>query len=197
MCGPWTETRTEQEQQNEMDISIEERKFSFRSEYDISTPDSSYYAQKAFFSLGAKLQLQAEGGRVLAIIRGRFPFFTRYDFEFSNGSFYKYRCEKFWKGVFVCEGQGESYRLYQHKGRRWSIFQNDRQIAAFTKNRVTIGKGNEYDIRMNANADVLIVICLTLTLNTSENDDDNATVTIDFGNIGPEDRPFDESWEPT
>jgi hypothetical protein len=180
-----------------VDISIQERKFSFRSEYDISTPDANYYAQRAFFSFGAKLQLQAEGGRTLVLIRGRFPFFTRYDFEFSDGRFYRYRCEKFWKRVFVCEGQGETLRLYQHRGCRWSIFQNDRQIAAFTKNRITIGKGNEYDVRMNADADVLVVICLTLTLNTAENDDDNATVTIDLGNIGPADRPFDESWQPT
>jgi len=100
--------------------------------------------------------------------------------------------------VFLyAKARGETFRLYQHKGRRWSIFQNDLQIAAFTKNSITIGKGNEYDLRMNSNADVLVVICLTLTLNTSENDDDNATVTIDLGNIGPEDRPFDESWEPS
>jgi hypothetical protein len=33
-------------------------------------------------------------------------------------------------------------------------------------------------------------------VNTADNDDNQATINIDFGNIGPEDRPFDQSWEP-
>jgi uncharacterized protein YxjI len=180
-----------------MDVSIQERKFSFRSEYDISSPGIRYYAQKAFFSFNSKLQLRTEGGEIKAAIRRRFPFLLRYDFELSEGRLYRFRCEKFWKGVFLCEGAGGCFRLYQHKGRKWSIFQNDRQIAAFTKNRLVIGKGNSYEIRMNADADAVVVICLTLTVNTAEHDDDNATVTIDLGNIGPEDRPFNESWEPS
>jgi hypothetical protein len=37
---------------------------------------------------------------------------------------------------------------------------------------------------------------MVLTMNMLEKGDDTASVTIDFGNIGPEERPFDESWEP-
>jgi hypothetical protein len=49
---------------------------------------------------------------------------------------------------------------------------------------------------MDADADLTIVLCLVLTVNSSENDDNKSSVTFDFGNIGPEDRPFDKSWEP-
>ncbi len=86
--------------------------------------------------------------------------------------------------------------MYKHKGLNYSVFQNGVQIAAFTKNRFVVGRGNEYDVRINANADVLVVICMVLTLNTEEDDDDHETVTVDLGNIGPEERPFDRSWEP-
>lgn len=34
------------------------------------------------------------------------------------------------------------------------------------------------------------------TLDLLNSDPDQAIVTFDFGNIGPEDRPFNESWEP-
>jgi hypothetical protein len=101
-----------------------------------------------------------------------------------------------WKRVFVCEGNQECFRLYEHKGLKYSIFKNDRQIAAFVKNRIVIGRGNKYEIRVDADADLILVLCLALTVNSAENDDKDASVTFDFGNIGPEDRPFDASWKP-
>ena len=96
----------------------------------------------------------------------------------------------------ACEGNEERFRLFEHKGLNYSIFQDNRQVAAFTKNRISIGKGNSYDVRVDRNANVLVLICTVLTVNTAEQDDNTATVTFDFGNIGPEERPFDESWEP-
>ena len=87
--------------------------------------------------------------------------------------------------------------MYVHKGLKYSIFQDDRQIAAFSRNSLVIGKGNQYDIRINDDANELVVICMVLTVNTTSNDDNKETVSYDFGNIGMEDRPFDTSWEPS
>jgi len=39
---------------------------------------------------------------------------------------------------------------------------------------------------MNDDADLPLVISMVLTVNTAENDSDKATVTVDLGNIGPE-----------
>ena len=121
-----------------------------------------------------------------------------YDFQFSNGrKDGHFWCEKLWKRVFACEGNEEEFRLYEHKkGLNYSTFQNNHQIAAFTKNRFVIGKGNRYDVRVERKANIEVVICMVLTVNTSENDNDHTTVTIDVGNIGPEGKPFDSSWEP-
>ncbi len=41
------------------------------------------------------------------------------------------------------------------------------------------------------------MIYLALSVDASENQDDTASVTFDFGNIGPEARPFDRSREPS
>ena len=180
-----------------MNISIRERKFSFTSEYDISAPGCNYYARKSILSFNDKLQLRTEGGRELARIKGFFsPLRSRHEFNLSDGRTYRFRCEELWKRVFVCEGGEERFRLYEHRGLKYSIFRNDRQIAAFVKNRVVIGTGNRYEIRMDADADLVIVLCLVLTINCSESDAKDSSITVDFGNIGPEGRRFDESWEP-
>jgi len=181
-----------------MNITVQEHEFSIRSEYEISTPGCIYFAQKNFFSFRDKITLRGPRGQELARINSRFSFFRcRYDFELSEGKIYLFWREKFWKGVFVCESADETFRLYEHKGLNYSVFQNNRQIAAFNKNRIKIGKGDRYEIRMNDDANLIIVICLALTVDASENEDDAATVTFDFGNIGPEDRPCDKSWEPS
>jgi uncharacterized protein YxjI len=181
-----------------MNVAIEQRKFSLRSEYDILTPGCTYYAEKKFFSFQDKIRLLAPDERVLARVSGRFSWFrSKHDIELSDGSVYQFWCEKIWKGVFVCTNGKESYRLYQHKGCNYSIFQNDSQVAAFTKNRVKIGKGDQYEIRVNDDTNVILVICLVLTIDAEEYEDDNASVTFDLGSIGPEDRPFDKSWQPS
>ena len=69
--------------------------------------------------------------------------------------------------------------------------------AAFTKNKIAIGKGNHYDIQMDDDANLVIVLCLVLTIDCSENSDNSPGVNVDLGNIGPEEKPFDRSWEPS
>jgi len=133
-----------------MNLIVSERSLSLRSEYDIDFPGGQWFARQAFFSFRDKVQLQSENGNILARINGRFFSVLRslHDFQLADGRLYHFRCEKFWRGVFVCEREGECYRLYQHKGLRFSIFLGEQQIAAFTKNRVVVGKGHQYDIRM-------------------------------------------------
>jgi hypothetical protein len=183
-----------------MDVTIHERTVSFTAEYDINAPGIELYARKAIFSLTGKIELSRAESGLVATLEGHFsPIHNRWDFHFADGRNYSYSCEKVWKGTYVCEGgAGESYHLYQHHGLRFSVFRDDSQIAAFAKNRLVLGNGNRYDIQMNNDADVSVVVSMILALNTSDGDDNNNnTVTFDFGNVGPEDRKFDESWEPT
>jgi len=180
-----------------LNITVQQNEFSLRSEYEISTAGCIYTAQEKFLSWHDKITLMKPRGEVLARIKSRFPFLgSRYDFELSDGKVYRFWCEKLWKRVFACDGNNERYRHYEHKGLNYSVFQDDNQIAAFSKNRYKIGKGDQYEIRMNDDANFVIIVCLALTVDSSEYDDDTASFTVDVGNIGPEDRPFDESWEP-
>jgi uncharacterized protein YxjI len=124
-------------------------------------------------------------------------FRSRYDFELADGLVYRFRQEKLWTGVYACEGANARYVLYEHKRLNYSVFQNDSQIAAFSKNSLKIANGDRYEIRINDDANIIIVICLALAIDASENENDSATVTYDFGQIGPEARPFDKSWQPS
>lgn len=181
-----------------MNITVQRRAFSFRSEYEIETPSCIYFAQKKFFSLAARIKLFAPRDHLVATIRGQFlSFHSKYEFELTDSKTYHFECNKLWKGVFVCWSGDESFRLYRHKSLNYSIFSKDVQVAAFSKNRIVVGGGECYEIRMNEDANLIVVVCMVLAIDSSESEDDTATVTFDFGNIGPEDRPFDPSWEPS
>jgi hypothetical protein len=178
-----------------VDVTIKERKIGFTPTYDIEAPGATYGARKAFFAMNDHLDI-THGEQVVATIQGLFsPIRDKHEFRLADGRIYQYECKKLWKPVDTCEGSGESYTIYEHRGLKYSVFRGDLQIAAFEKNRVAWGNGNEYDVRMDADADVLVMSCIVLTINSGDDQNDE-TVTIDFGNIGPEARPFDESWQP-
>ena len=179
-----------------MDVRIRERKFSFFVEYDIQMSDRELYAKKEWLSFNDKIKLQTSTGESVARIRGYFsPIHNRHDFLMADGRAYHFHCEKIWKQVYQCEGNGEKYRLLTHRGLKYSIFRDDRQIAAIERNRVVVGNGNEYSIQMDFDANPTVVVCMMLTVNSSDDKNDNS-VTIDFGNIGPQERQFDSSWRP-
>jgi len=180
-----------------VEITIQERSLSLRSEYEIETPGSYFFAKKAAFSFPSRINLQSSDKRQLAKIQSRLSFFReKYDFLLSGGEIFRFQCENRWKRVFVCEDGKERLRVYGHKGLKYSVFQNDLQIAAFEKNRIVFGSGNRYDIRLNDDANVIVIVCIVLAICNSEDDDHDAGVSIDLGSIGPEEKPFDERWQP-
>ncbi len=182
---------------NTVNIVIQQRQFSLPSEYEISTPGCIYAARKIRFFWRDKITIAGPREKVFARIRSRFSFFRlRYDCEPSDGTTYRFSRKNYWKGVFLCESGDTSYVRCEHADRNYSILQNDRQVAAFTKDRASIGYGDRYEIRMNNDANLFIVICMVLTIDASKNEGDRATFTYDFGRVGSEERPFDKSWEP-
>jgi uncharacterized protein YxjI len=181
-----------------MIVVVQQRVFTFSSEYEIETPACIYSAKKKSFLRSHKIRLFAPRSRLLATIGGNFVFRPKYNIKIADGKIYHFWCEKFWKGVFACKNGEESFYLYQHKGLNYSIFQNDSQIAAFSRNRVKIGGTDRYEIRMNDDANLVLIICMALVIDCGELEDETAgTLTIDLGSLGPEAHPFNPSWEPS
>lgn len=180
-----------------MDVSIQENRFSFGVGYVIETPSSTLQAHKKILSLLPHITLQSADDSTIATITGWSLVRSSFTIDLAGTGIYKYHTEKLWKGVDICEGDGGPFHLYSHKGVRYSIFQNDKQIAAFSRNRLIVGNGRDFDLRVNSDVNLPLIISMVLCLNT-ENDDDqeDSTVTYDFGHLGPEDRKFDENWRP-
>lgn len=182
-----------------MDLSIKERIISLRSTYDIVAPDgNTYTAEKKIFSLFPNLKVVGAGGQQVVNLKGGFALFSqKYDFIFTDGRTYHYKTESRLKPVYKVEGNGEIYRLYRHRGVKFSIYKDDTQIAAITKNRLTIGSGNEYQIQISSNADPLIVTAMILAFNSSKEDDKKGAVSVDVGYMGLEAKPYNSSWQPS
>jgi hypothetical protein len=180
-----------------LDVSIQEKSFSFGIEYVIETPTTRLEAHKKILSLLPHITLQSADDSTLATITGWSFLRSSFTIDLAGRGIYKYHTEKLWKGVDICEGDGGPFHLYAHKGVRYSIFQNDKQIAAFSRNRFIIGNGREFDLRVNSGVNLPLIISMVLCLNTEDDDDEtNSTFTYDFGQLGPEDRKFDETWRP-
>jgi len=182
-----------------MDLSIKERIISLRSTYDVVAPDgAAYTAEKKIFSLFPNLKVVDGSGQIVVNLKGGFALFSqKYDFVFSDGRTYHYKTEHRIKPVYLAEGNGEAYRLYRHRGVKFSVFKGDTQIAAVTKNRIAIGSGNEYQVRINSDADPLIVTAMVLAFNSSKEDDKKGALTVDVGYMGLEAKPFESSWQPS
>jgi len=178
-------------------ITVKQRKWTFSSKYDISCVKGNFYAEKKLFSLFEKLKLYDENGDVVARIQKYLSLISKYDFYIGK-DIYQFRTEKIWKGVFSCNGNKEEYKLLRHKGKNYSLFEGEEQIAGFNKNTFTVGKGDTYSIEANDEVNIYLLLCIVLIVDNSENNTKNnpSTLTIDFGNIGPEEQPFNYAWKP-
>jgi len=89
------------------------------------------------------------------------------------------------------------YGVFGHRGRKYSIYKNNKQIAWWDKNKVRWFNGDNYQIIADFDVDreLLISFCLILDNDRSQNRSENA-VTVDYGNIGPQAKKFNPDWRP-
>jgi uncharacterized protein YxjI len=181
----------------DMYVSIKEQKMTLYTEYEITGPENPLYAKKQFFSLFNKVELQTVTGSVVGTLKGQFSVLrNRYEFDFRDGRVFHFECSDRLRNVYECKNGDDVYTLYEHRGLDRSIFRNGRQIAAYTKNRFVIGKGHEYEIRMDTDADLVVIVSMVLALSVSEDNDNDTLVSVDVGNLGFQGREPDTAWEP-
>lgn len=90
-----------------------------------------------------------------------------------------------------------TFDIYGHRGRKYSVYKNDKQVAWWNKQSVTWFEGDNYKIIADYNSDYELIMAFCLIIdNHSRNDNNVRTVTIDFGHIGPQVKKFDPTWQP-
>ena len=166
-----------------MHMIIEEGESRFGVGYDITSPSITLHAEKKILSLRAHITVQGPYETEVAVIDAEGYLGKKYSIWFPDGRAYHYHREKFWTGVDICEGEGGPYHLYAHVGVRYSIFQQETQVAAVVRQRWAIGNGNRYDLQVEPRADVALLACMVLCFNTKRGDDNGASVTYDFGRL--------------
>jgi hypothetical protein len=121
-------------------------------------------------------------------------FGTTYKIIYGN-EVLNFTTKSYWKLHYQCQHQNDKYDIYGHRGRKYSIYKNEVQIAYWDKEAVSWFSGDNYMILTDndANHQLLIGFCLILD-NDKNNDKDGATVTYDFGNIGWQEKKYNPNW---
>jgi hypothetical protein len=142
-----------------------------------------------------KSEFIVDDGNKMSVKRSWFK--SSYEMIFSNGKTAHLKPIGGFKENYECSYLDKNYFLYVHKGLNISIF-NDKFQIGFIKKPKKIFK-NSYDLEFSANDDVngplLLFFCLVVYYNQSKSSE-QSSVTFDFGNIGPEEFAFNESWKP-
>ena len=183
-----------------MEIDVNQLKISIGDKYKIFIDrQQTHVASRKLISLLPVVYLyELNDARPRMTINKLLSFFkATYDITRWDNNVLEFRTKSFWKSQYECQVGDDSYSIYGHTGRKFSIFKNDTQVAWWGKNGVTWFEGDNYKIIADKNADIdlLISFCLIADNFSSESHGGN-TLTIDLGNIGPQARKFDLEWQP-
>ena len=180
-----------------MEMEIEQRVWAIGAKFDITTPTEYYSASRGLFTLFGGYQLFNRQGQALVRIVRQFSMFKpRYTITLADGTVYLLANQSFLKGTYICEGGGEPYFIYAHRGRTFSIFKGKRQVASFTHQAVTVMGANQIDIRADDNCEVELILSMVLCVEAPQDQNNQQGISFDLGKIGPEERPIDPNWQP-
>ena len=182
-----------------MRIDIHQKKISLTSNYEIVKNGKALFRATAkLFRIFSEIRLFREvDENSHAVIKRLFSFFTaKYRLEMVNGSEALFYTVSFWKNHYRCEYRGKRYDVFGHRGRKFSIFKNDKQIAYFVKEAVSYFAGDNYKLIADDGEDIVLLVSFVLIVDNYRSRGGNrGAVNFDIGNIFQA-RPFDESWKP-
>ncbi|MGV3539239.1 MAG: hypothetical protein ACO1OQ_05480, partial [Rufibacter sp.] len=159
----------------------------------------AYNATSSLFKWMAQVQVFKVGSDFPAVsIRQQWAWFkAKYNIKFEGGTQAAFTTVSFWKNHYQCYVGGSRYEVFGHRGRKYSVYKDGRQIAWWDKAAVSWFNGDNYHLLADDRADheLLIAFCLILDHHTSNRKGDSG-ITVDFGNFGPQAKAFDPAWRP-
>jgi len=183
-----------------MEIDVNQKKISIGDKYRIFVDgQETYLASRQLFQLLPEINLFKTGEeRARVTINKRLSWLkARYDITRWDNNILQFRTISFWKLHYECQLGPDLYTIYGHRGRKYSIFKNDTQVAWWDKKAVTWSAGDNYKIIADKDCDIDLIISFCLIVdNFSSDDHDGNMVTIDLGNIGFQQKRFDNNWQP-
>lgn len=182
-----------------MEIDINQKKISIGDKFQIFIDGTqTHRAAAKIFRVFAEINVfDVNSDFPEMTIRRKFAFFkAKYDIAKKDGIAYELLTKSFWKGHLQCVWGADVYDIYAHRGRKYSVYKNDKQIAWWDKAAVTWFNGDNYKIIADKDCDKLLMIALCLAVdNYASNDKDKKAVNLNIGRIGPQARKFDPAWQ--
>jgi hypothetical protein len=182
-----------------MEIDINQDSVSLRDKYQIFIDKQQRHnASYKMLSLLPEIYLYEWDSELPKVtINKRLQWFAaRYDLTKSDGKVYEFTTKSYWKGHFQCICGFDAYDIYAHRGRKYSVYKNDVQVAWWTKQAVSWFDGDNYKIIADNNCDYNLIISFCLIIDNYRSQDRKHIINIDIGKIGPEAKKFDPYWQP-
>lgn len=183
-----------------MIIAIHQKKLSTSDQYKIFINDElKYNASRQLIQLMPEIHIIDASNQILKIkIVKRLQWIrAKYDISFSKSLIYTFKTVSYFRQHYQCSTAVAVYDIYGHRGRKYSIYKDNYQIAWWQKNLITWLEGDTYTITANGNADVdlLISFCLILDNYRSGNKGEDI-LTINLGYMGLQAKRFNREWLP-
>lgn len=182
-----------------MEIDINQQKISIGDKYKIFiNGEQTHYASRKLLSLLPVVNLYAlTSERPRMTINKLFSVFkAKYDITRWDNQVLSFRTQSFWKPQYTCQVGNDSYSVYGHRGRKYSVYKNDQQVAWWDKNAVSWFAGDNYKITADSDADIELLMSFCLVVDNFASDDhDGNMINIDLGNLF-EGRKFNRDWQP-
>lgn len=182
-----------------MIIDIRQKKLSIGDQYQITLNGEPIYtaSREVFQWLAEILVFDVPANRLSIKINKRFHLFKA-NYEISlDAMVCSFKTVSYLRAHFRCQNTGDNYDIYGHRGRKYSIFKNGRQVGWWEKDRVTWLEGDQYRIIANddTHIELLIAFCLIIDNYFSSNHGEDI-MTINWGYFGLQARHFDQDWRP-
>lgn len=182
-----------------MEIVVTQKKISIGDKYKIYVDgEPTHKASKQLLQILAEIVLVDNNAIKSKItINKRFSWIKpMYDITGLDHTVLKFRTKSFWKRHYQCQFDSDTYDIYRHRGRKYSVYKNNTQVAYWDKSPITWFEGDHYTITADydCNADLLISFCLIVD-NISGNHG-SEVITINIGSIGFQVKKFDFHWQP-
>jgi uncharacterized protein YxjI len=183
-----------------MRIDINQNKISIGDKYKIFINErQEYYATSELFNILAVINLfKSEYEAARLRIEKQWSFLKpKYNIVVNDHNPLEFRAKSFWYLRYQCQSGRDLYEIYGHRGRKYSVYKNDIQVAWWEKKAVTWFGGDNYTIFADSDSEYELIMAFCLIIdNYSSNDNEGNAVSIDFGNIGGQVRKFNPGWEP-
>lgn len=181
-----------------MIITIHQKKLSIGDQYDIALNGASKYtASRAVLQwLAEILVFDLPSKRQQLKINRRFQWFkATYEISFGHSQCL-FKTISYLKSHYQCQCAADTYDIYAHRGRKYSIFKNNRQVAYWEHALLTWLEGDQYRITADDDscAELLIAFCLIID-NYVYGNHGESLLTINWGYFGLEAKPFNPAWE--